>query len=585
MSFFQIHIPEPHTLKPIKNRYADMDNIFRRFKAALIDMDGVLYDSMPGHTLAWKRMMEGLGVECTRDEFYLYEGMTGVDTINLLFQRSFGHGCTSEKARDLYAVKSRYFREMGPAKPMPGASKMLDALSQGGMRCVLVTGSGQKSLIDELNRDYPGIFGDGMRVTANDVSRGKPDPEPYLKGLSKAGVKSTEAMVIENALLGVRAGKAAGCFTVAVTTGPIPRSEFEREGADMIFDSMEAFADFVENQLDQDLMAKLKSLLNGIGSDKVFIITDKNVKKSVPVDWDDFNGVYEIEPGEKSKNIQEASRLWSWLSASGATRRSLVINIGGGVVSDLGGFVASTFKRGLRYINVPTSLLAMADASIGGKTGIDFNGLKNEIGTFELPAEILVCPAVLKTLPYEEMLSGFAEVMKMAMLNDIDLYRRLIEKNPFSDKSLMKDAVKHASECKREIVDRDPKERGRRKILNLGHTAGHAFESYSHRIDSPVSHGMAVAHGLHFALCLSNIQTGLTPGLADEYKVNVIDRYYGSLPFGPESSDEIIELMKSDKKNSRSSEITFILLEDIGKPVERTVSDFNLIKKIVEKIL
>lgn len=215
-------------------------------KCALIDMDGVLYDSMGGHTLAWKRMMDDLGVACTREEFYLYEGMTGVATINLLMRRAFGRECDDIRAKELYAVKSRYFKEFGTPRAMPGAARMLAALARGGMQRVLVTGSGQASLLESLARDYPGHFGDGLRVTAHDVTHGKPDPEPYLKGAAKAGFRPEECIVIENAPLGVRAGKASGAFTIAVTTGPIPREAFEKEGADMIFGSMPEFADWLE---------------------------------------------------------------------------------------------------------------------------------------------------------------------------------------------------------------------------------------------------------------------------------------------------------------------------------------------------
>ena len=225
-----------------------MNSILKNKKAALIDMDGVLYDSMPGHTLAWKRMMDDLGVDCSRDEFYLYEGMTGKASINLLMKRAFGQEVSDERAAELYAVKSKYFQEMGVAPVMPGASRMLNALKSAGLKCVLVTGSGQKSLLQSLDSDYPGVFDKECRVTANDVIHGKPHPEPYLRGAEKAGVDISEAIVIENAPLGVRAGKAAGAFTIAVTTGPIPRVEFEKEGADMIFDSMDHFADFLENE-------------------------------------------------------------------------------------------------------------------------------------------------------------------------------------------------------------------------------------------------------------------------------------------------------------------------------------------------
>ncbi|MBD5293011.1 MAG: HAD-IA family hydrolase [Bacteroides sp.] len=218
---------------------------------ALIDMDGVLYDSMPFHALAWQRMMAEQGIDTDRDEFFLYEGMTGKATVDLIFQRELGRHATDEEALRLYRRKADIFVEMGEKRKMPGAGRMLSVLMERGIGRVLVTGSAQHSLLDRLDMDYPGAFPAGKRVTALDVTHGKPDPEPYLKGLEKAGVKSDEAFVIENAPLGVRAGKAAGLFTIAVTTGPIPREAFEREGADLIFPSMDAFADALPELLER----------------------------------------------------------------------------------------------------------------------------------------------------------------------------------------------------------------------------------------------------------------------------------------------------------------------------------------------
>ncbi len=220
-----------------------------KIKAALIDMDGVLYDSMKYHTLAWERMMKEIGINCERDEFYLYEGMTGVATVKMLCERETGRVMTDEEAKELYARKARYFIEMGKREPMPGADRMLQVLINAGVDRVLVTGSAQSSLLSHLSEDYPGAFPPDRRVTALDVKNGKPAPEPYLKGLEKAGVKAAESIVIENAPLGVRAGKAAGIFTIAVMTGPIPIEKFEEEGADLIFPSMNDFADFLEENL------------------------------------------------------------------------------------------------------------------------------------------------------------------------------------------------------------------------------------------------------------------------------------------------------------------------------------------------
>lgn len=221
------------------------------WRAALIDMDGVLYDSMKYHTQAWYRMMRDNGIDCTLNEFYLYEGMTGKATIDRLFMRQFGHTCDPQKAEELYRQKARYFQEMGRKEMMPGADRMLNALREAGLKRVLVTGSAQNSLLSRIEEDYPGAFGPGCRVTALDVKHGKPSPEPYLMGAEIAGYNPSECLVIENAPLGVRAGKAAGCFTVAVTTGPIPREVLEKEGADLIFPSMPEFAD--------DLPALLKN--------------------------------------------------------------------------------------------------------------------------------------------------------------------------------------------------------------------------------------------------------------------------------------------------------------------------------------
>lgn len=211
--------------------------------AALIDMDGVLFDSMPGHARAWKRMMEEEGVPCTVEEFFLYEGMTGKATIELLMRERLGREPVPGEVERLYARKTEYFRCQGRRKPMPGADRMLRTLREAGVTRVLVTGSAQSSLLESLEEEYPGAFLPGMRVTALDVTKGKPDPEPYLKGLGIAVCAPTSAMVIENAPLGVQAGHAAGCFTVGLTTGPVPTQALAEAGADIIFASMQEFAD------------------------------------------------------------------------------------------------------------------------------------------------------------------------------------------------------------------------------------------------------------------------------------------------------------------------------------------------------
>ena len=231
-----------------------MDNVCARsgkirFKAALIDMDGVLYDSMPFHAKAWHAMFSEQGVHTDPEEFFLYEGMTGAATINLIFQREKGREATETEKKDLYDRKAMFFKSFGRKGLIPGALDVLETLKGAGLNTVLVTGSAQNSLLNILDNDYPGFFPPQRRVTAFDVKKGKPDPEPYLKGAQKARVKPGECMVIENAPLGVRAAKAAGCFTVAVMTGPIPRKEFEKEGADLIFPSMNELNEYLNNTL------------------------------------------------------------------------------------------------------------------------------------------------------------------------------------------------------------------------------------------------------------------------------------------------------------------------------------------------
>ncbi|WP_304371069.1 HAD family phosphatase [uncultured Muribaculum sp.] len=212
-------------------------------RAALIDMDGTLYDSMKNHTAAWHRLMTEAGIPCTRDEFYLYEGRTGASTINTLFNRALGRDATDEEKESLYHKKTVYFNELPPVKPMPGALDMVTTLSQAGIRRVLVTGSGQSSLISRIDTDFLGLFDPDMRITSRDVKHGKPHPEPFIRAMQLARVSPSQSIVIENAPLGIEAGDKAGAFTIGVTTGPIPVEEMEKAGAAIVFPSMEKFAE------------------------------------------------------------------------------------------------------------------------------------------------------------------------------------------------------------------------------------------------------------------------------------------------------------------------------------------------------
>lgn len=221
----------------------------QRIKAALIDMDGVLYDSMPNHATAWMKVMEYAGLTATRDEFFIYEGRTGADIIDMMVRRSLGRPATDEEKTGLYALKAKYFTELSPVGPMPGAQKLVAELLGRGITTVLVTGSGQNSLLNRLETDYPGAFPTGRRVTSATVSRGKPYPDPYLRGLELAGVKATEAIAIDNAPLGTRSASAAGILTVGVVTGPMPESALGENGADIVINSMATCAEMLPRLL------------------------------------------------------------------------------------------------------------------------------------------------------------------------------------------------------------------------------------------------------------------------------------------------------------------------------------------------
>lgn len=214
-----------------------------RLRAVLFDMDGVLYNSMPYHAKAWHRAMAQYGYHLPEDEVYMHEGRTGASTVNLVSMRQRGVEETEERIQEIYKVKSAYFNEFPPAEPMPGAFELLQKIKAQGLKILIVTGSGQNSLLDRLNHHFPDIFCRELMVTAFDVKYGKPHPEPYLMGMEKGNLQPHECVVVENAPLGVRAAKAAGIFTIAVNTGPLPNAALTDEGADLLFPSMQALCD------------------------------------------------------------------------------------------------------------------------------------------------------------------------------------------------------------------------------------------------------------------------------------------------------------------------------------------------------
>ena len=223
-------------------------------KAVLFDMDGVLFDSMKNHAKAWNKAMAMYGMNLSEEEAYMHEGRTGASTINIVCMRERGCNANEEEIKKIYQTKSDIFNSLPKAEAMPGAYTLLRNIKDSGLQPILVTGSGQLSLIDNLNHHFPGIFQKEFMVTAFDVKYGKPNPEPYLMGLKKAGINPNEAVVVENAPLGVKAGVAAGIFTIAVNTGPLPDSALLDEGANILFNSMQELSDnwnCLRNEIDR----------------------------------------------------------------------------------------------------------------------------------------------------------------------------------------------------------------------------------------------------------------------------------------------------------------------------------------------
>jgi 3-dehydroquinate synthase len=288
--------------------------------------------------------------------------------------------------------------------------------------------------------------------------------------------------------------------------------------------------------------------------------------------------VIQIEAGETNKNIETCSGVWNALSELNADRKCLVINIGGGVVTDLGGFVASTYKRGVNYINVPTSLLAMVDASVGGKTGVDLGNLKNQIGVINTSEMVLIDTAFLSTLPQNEMRSGLAEMLKHGLIQDEQYWNKMIDLSKLTSSDL-NGLIYESVVIKNNVVTQDPKEEGLRKALNFGHTLGHAIESYYLENESKTTllHGEAVAIGMVLACYISTKLTNFSMDTCNSIKQTILDTYE-KVTFETEDLDPIIELMKFDKKNSHGN-INFVLLNAIGKTViDQTVPN-NIIKE------
>ena len=339
----------------------------------------------------------------------------------------------------------------------------------------------------------------------------------------------------------------------------------------------------------ENIKSELAIALSESDHDRLFVLVDECTKEKC---WNKIKVFYSlknahvitIKPSDSNKTLESISHVWKELGNNGGTRHSCLVNLGGGMVTDLGGFAASTFKRGINFINIPTTLLSMVDASVGGKTGINFNGLKNEIGTFCNANFVLLCTDLLTTLDSANLLSGYAEMLKHGLISNIDMLAGLLNFDVchIQDKEQrlqLSRMISDSVEVKKNIVEKDPKENGIRKALNLGHTFGHAFESWSLK-RTPVLHGYAVAWGLVCELYLSHVITGF-PIDTMRQTVDYIRNHYGIPPVTCDDYHELIDLMRHDKKN-RGESINFTLLAEVGDIRLDQHATLDIIKEAID---
>lgn len=312
---------------------------------------------------------------------------------------------------------------------------------------------------------------------------------------------------------------------------------------------------------------KLNELLRKKNYSSIFFLVDENTMefcypKFIPqLETDTRIEVIEIEPGEIHKNLETCNGVWMAMTELNADRNSLLITLGGGVITDLGGFVASTYKRGIDFVNIPTTLLSMVDASVGGKTGIDLGVLKNQIGLFSNPEMVVIDEDYLTTLKDKETRSGIAEIIKYGIIYDIKVLNKVSNFNHLNISNLIHRSI----EIKNEVVLQDPKEQNIRKILNFGHTLGHAIESYFLASDAKESltHGEAIAIGMICELYISSKLLNFPNKNLSEVK-EIINGIYDQVKIETTDFSNIIELLKHDKKNV-GGQVNFVLINDFEK--------------------
>lgn len=313
-----------------------------------------------------------------------------------------------------------------------------------------------------------------------------------------------------------------------------------------------------------NIYEELNKFLSEKSYDIIFLFVDSNTHEHClptllgEMETQSAMEIIEIPPGEENKDLEIVAQIWQSLAELGASRKSLFINLGGGVITDMGGFIASTFKRGIDFINIPTTLLSMVDASVGGKTGIDFGGLKNQIGTFSMPQMTLIEATFLETLEEREFRSGIAEMLKHGLIYQPEHWHNLKNITGETIQNLIEDSVT----IKSEIVAQDPKESGLRKILNFGHTIGHALESFYLETENPLLHGEAIAVGMLVESILTFENELISQTELDEIFESIL-KIFPSQPIDENIIPSLVELMKHDKKN-QGGKISFSLLNGIG---------------------
>jgi 3-dehydroquinate synthase len=319
----------------------------------------------------------------------------------------------------------------------------------------------------------------------------------------------------------------------------------------------------------ENFVSELDVAIGNQSGESIFVLTDENTRRlclPLAMQSEKLKGCHVIciPSGDENKNVESAVAIWNYLSENGATRKSLMINLGGGMITDIGGFTASTFKRGLRYINVSTTLLGAVDAATGGKTGINFRGLKNEIGVFSPAETVLIHIDFFRTLDDANLRSGYAEMVKHALIDTKEEWESVLKYDLDKiDFDSLKVLLNRSIRIKERIVEQDPFEANIRKALNLGHTFGHAFESWSYKAERPVLHGYAVMWGMLCELYLSFIKLNFPKDELLRLKY-LIKEYYGTFEFHCQQYEILFELMTHDKKND-SKEINFTFLSDVGE--------------------